>query len=155
MKTKALPLSFSLMILAGCAAVTSMQPIRIQGTAMLVGLKDGDHAIFSRSFDGPVRGDIVVFHYPPDPSMSYIKRIIGLPNEELEIRDGKVLINGQSIAEPYLADRLNVSARPYGPLKIPVDNYFVMGDNRDNSSDSRIWGPLPRKFIYGRFVRKY
>ena len=122
---------------------------------MLPGLKDGDHAIFSRKFDGPVRGDIVVFYYPPDPSLSYIKRIIGLPNEELEIRDGKVLINGQTIAEPYVADRLNVSARSLRPLKIPADNYFVMGDNRDNSSDSRIWGPLTRKFIYGRFVRKY
>ena len=122
---------------------------------MLPGLKDGDHALFSRSFDSPVRADIVVFHYPAEPSKSYIKRIIGLPNEELEIRDGKVLINGQSITEPYVDARNNLSARPYGPLKIPADNYFVMGDNRDNSNDSRSWGPLPRKFIYGQFVRKY
>lgn len=122
---------------------------------MLPGLKDGDHAIFSRRFDGPTRGDIVVFYYPAERSKSYIKRIIGLPNEELEIRDGKVLINGQGITEPYVDTRLNVSARSYGPLKIPADNYFVMGDNRDNSNDSRSWGPLPRSFIYGRFVRKY
>jgi signal peptidase I len=122
---------------------------------MLPGLKDGEQAIFSRKFDGLERGDIVVFHYPAEPSKSYIKRIVGLPNEALEIRAGKVLINQQSISEPYIEARLNVSVRPYGPLNIPADNYFVMGDNRDNSNDSRIWGPLPRKFIYGRFVRKY
>ena len=122
---------------------------------MLPGLKEGDHAIFSRSFDGLARGDIVVFHYPLDPSKSYIKRIIALPNDELEIREGKVLINGQSIDEPYVDARLNISARSYGPLKIPADNYFVMGDNRDNSNDSRFWGPLPPKFIYARFIRKY
>jgi signal peptidase I len=122
---------------------------------MLPGLKEGDHALFSRRFDGPARGDIVVFYYPADPSQSYIKRIIGLPNDELEIRQGKVLINGQNIDEPYVDARLNVSARSYGPRKIPADNYFVMGDNRDNSNDSRFWGPLPRKFIYARFIRKY
>jgi signal peptidase I len=154
MRTKSLALGISL-VLTGCAAVTSLQPVRIQGTAMLPGLKDGDRAIFSHHFDGPARGDIVVFYYPAEPSKSYIKRIIGLPNEELEIRDGKVLINGQGITEPYVDARLNVSARSYGPLKIPADNYFVMGDNRDNSNDSRSWGPLPRSFIYGRFVRKY
>ena len=122
---------------------------------MLPGLKEGDRAIFSRNFDKPARGDIVIFYYPAEPAKSYIKRIIGLPSEEIEIREDKVLINGQQINERYVDPKNNLFARPYGPVKIPDDNYFVMGDNRDNSNDSRLWGPLPRKFIYGRFVSKY
>jgi len=153
------PISLTLGLLvlfeAGCSAVTSIQPVRIQGTAMLAGLKEGDHAIFSRKFEKPARGDIVIFHYPPEPAKSYIKRIIGLPGEEIEIREGNVLINGQKIDEPYVDPKNNLAARRYEPVKIPDDSYFVIGDNRDNSNDSRLWGPLARKFIYGRFVSKY
>lgn len=122
---------------------------------MLPGLKESDHAIFSRTFAKLARGDIVVFHYPAEPSKSYIKRVIGLPNEIIEVRAGKVLIDRQTINEPYIDPKNNLAARSYEPVTIPADSYFVMGDNRDNSNDSRIWGPLPRKFIYGRFVSKY
>lgn len=149
------PAWLAFLLLSGCTAVIPIQPIRIQGTAMLPALKDGDHALFERNPGNLQRGDIIVFHYPPDPSVSYIKRIIGLPNEVLEIREGKVVINDQIIDEPYIEPKLNVSYLSSPPKRIPADNYFVMGDNRDNSNDSRLWGPLKRELIYGKFIRKY
>jgi len=121
---------------------------------MLPALKEGDEVIFSKSFDKLERGDIIVFHYPAQPKLSYIKRVVGLPNDEIEIRQGKVFINGKIIDEPYVDQRLNVAMRSFAAVKVPSDAYFVMGDNRDNSSDSRIWGTLQRKFIYGRMIRK-
>jgi signal peptidase I len=155
MRLISFPLSLLVLIVAGCSAITGIQPVRIQGYAMAPSLKEGDHGVFSRRFAKLERGDIVVFYYPAEPSKSYIKRIIGLPDEEIEIRAGKVLINGRNIDEPYVDPKNNLSARAYAPVRIPADSYFVMGDNRDNSNDSRFWGSLPRKFIYGRFVSKY
>lgn len=155
MKTIALSLSFLTLLAAGCAGALPIQPVRIQGTAMLPTLQDGDRAIFNRHFDKPARGDIIVFYFPDDPRVSYIKRVIGLPGEEIETREGKVLIDGNVLDEPYLDPRLNVARRASAPVTVPADSYFVMGDNRDNSSDSRIWGTVQRKLIYGTFVKKY
>lgn len=131
-----------------------MQPVRVEGNAMRPALSDGDRVIFSRAFEKLERGDIVIFYYPEDPSKSYIKRIIGLPNETVEIREGKVMINAQNLTEPYVDSDNNLSFRML-KIVLPTDNFYVMGDNRDNSNDSRSWGPLPRKFIYGKFVSKY
>lgn len=118
-------------------------------------LKNGDRIIINRSFDKLERGDIVIFYYPKDQSKSYIKRIVGLPNEELEIRGSKVLINGQKLNEPYVNPKNDQAGLSHEPVKIPEDSYYVMGDNRDNSNDSRVWGALPRKFIYGKYVSTY
>jgi signal peptidase I len=118
-------------------------------------LKNGDKIIINRSFDKLERGDIIVFYYPHDTSKSYIKRIIALPGEEIEIRAGKVLINGQNLDEPYVAPENNRVLGSRQQFKIPEDNYYVIGDNRDHSSDSRHWGILPRKLIYGTYVSKY
>ena len=118
-------------------------------------LKDGDRIIIDRGFEKLERGDIVVFYFPLDQSKSYIKRIIALPNETVEIRDGVVILNGKTFDEPYLDAKTNQSKRSLMELKVPEDAYFVIGDNRDNSSDSRLWGPVQRKLIYGKYVKKY
>lgn len=98
-------------------------------------------------FHSPQKGDIVVFRYPKDPSRDFIKRVVATPGETVEIRNGKILVDGEEVQEPYLAER---PSYPYGPERVPPDNYFVLGDNRNNSSDSHIWGMVPRKNIVGK-----
>ena len=144
-----------LVICASCAAVIPIQPVKVVGTAMLPELSDGDRVIIDRGFEKLERGDIVIFYYPADPVKSYIKRIVGLPNETVEIQDGVILINGKAIDEPYVDPKFNESRRSMMARTLAPDAYFVCGDNRDNSSDSRIWGPLKREFIYGKYVKKY
>jgi signal peptidase I len=100
------------------------------------------------------RGDIVVFKYPEEPEKDYIKRVIGLPGDLVEIRDRQVYIDGEPIEEPYKVHRnprgLNVEQDNYAPRRVPEDALFCMGDNRDNSRDSRSWGFVPRDHIKGR-----
>jgi signal peptidase I len=132
------------------------RPVRIEGEGMSPALNDGDRVMMTSRFDPLARGEIIIFYYPGDTSKSYIKRIIGLPGEEIEIDNGKVLINGQIINEPYLnpnpvAGYQRVSSK----TKIAENNYFVLGDNRNRSSDSRDWGTVPYELIYGKFVNRY
>ncbi len=100
------------------------------------------------------RGDIVVFKFPDEPEKDYIKRVIGLPGETIEIRERQVYINGQPLQEPYKIHRnpkgLNFDQDDYAPRKIPEGSLFCMGDNRDNSRDSRAWGFVPRDYLKGR-----
>ncbi len=100
----------------------------------------------------PQRGDIVVFRDPHDRGRKLIKRIVGLPGEILEIRSGQVFVNGRRLEEPYLADP-GLSSQP--PIPIPDDSYYVLGDNRSNSSDSRNWGVLPESEIVGKAWLSY
>ena len=131
-------------------------PVKVEGTAMVPTLNDGDLIFTTRAVEKLERGDIVLFYYPPEPSKSYIKRIIGLPNDTVEIVAGRVLlINGKQLEEPYLDPKNNLAERKFTPVKVPENNFYVMGDNRDNSFDSRSWGPLARTFIYGKFVKRY
>src|SRR6185369_2303728 len=154
MKRSPIFLSCLIMLTAACSAVVP-QPVKVEGIAMLPALREGDRIIIDRNFDKLERGDIVVFYFPMDQRKSYLKRIIGLPNEAVEIREGQVFINGTLINEPYIDPNLDLSHRSLEERKLTADQYYVMGDNRDNSSDSRIWGPLDRKFIYGKYVKKY
>lgn len=98
------------------------------------------------------RGDVIAFRYPPDPSQSFLKRVIALPGETVEIREGVVFINGGRLDEPYVDPKLNSSRSSYQPLTVKEHHYYVMGDNRDASNDSRIWGLLPEENIYARVV---
>ncbi len=98
-------------------------------------------------FQPPQRGDIVVFRFPNDPSRDFIKRIIGLPGETVEVRNGQVYINGQPLEEPYLRERPSYT---FQPVAVPPGHYFVLGDNRNNSSDSHIWGVVPEGNIIGK-----
>lgn len=154
-----LVLSLLLLLLIGtsCSALRrgGFQAVRVEGLAMEPALKNGDRVLVDGNLSRLERGDIIVFHYPADPSKSYIKRIVGLPGELIEVREGKVLINGVLLAEPYVMPESNRVRSSRQGIRIPDDSYFVAGDNRDNSNDSRMWGPLQRKFIYGKFVRKY
>src|SRR4026207_2577967 len=99
-----------LLATTGCWAEMPYQPVKVVGTTMLPTLKDGDRIFIDKNFEKLERGDIVVFYYPDDPRASYIKRIIGLPSETVEVREGKILINGRALEEPYLDPRLNLSA---------------------------------------------
>lgn len=128
------------------------QPVRVEGTSMLPELRDQDRLFinkFAYHFESISRGDVVVFHYPRDPSKSYIKRVIALPGDTLRIDEGRVYVNGKRIAEPYVPLRFR-DDRSMAKMVIPGNDYFVMGDHRSISSDSRDFGPVPRHLIYGK-----
>lgn len=125
----------------------------VSGPSMDTTLHDRDGVLVNRilyAFTTPQRGDIVVVRYPGDPERSYyVKRVVALPGETLTIADGKVHINGKLLAERYINDQPTL---PDMELVIPSNSYFTMGDNREVSSDSRIWGVADRRFILGRVV---
>jgi len=100
------------------------------------------------------RGDVVVFQYPGDPSKNYIKRIVGVPGDGIEIRHGAVYVNGSRLVEPYVPERFR-DERSMSELVVPVGSYFVLGDHRNLSSDSRDFGPVERKAIFGKAVFAY
>jgi signal peptidase I len=124
---------------------------------MLPELRDQDRLFinkFAYHFENISRGDVVVFHYPRDPSKSYIKRIIALPGDTLDIYEGRVYVNGMRIAEPYVPQRYQ-DERSLPEMVIPPNEYFVMGDHRSISSDSRDFGPVDRTLIYGKAAFVY
>lgn len=128
--------------------------VRVEGQAMMPTVRDGDRVLIWKVVEEINRGDIVVFWYPDDPSKSYIKRVIGMPGEEVMIENGKVLINGSPVDEPYMhADYRSSDSMP-GPIHVKDHHYFVLGDNRRNSSDSRYWGLVPEKYIYGKIEKE-
>jgi signal peptidase I len=128
------------------------QPVRVQGASMQPRIEDNERILVNKfiyRFQGIERGDVVVFYYPRDPSVSYIKRVIGLPGDLVEMRGGAVYVNGAPIAEPYLLpdyrDRYDMPG-----IAVERGHYFVMGDHRSSSMDSRSFGPVPEKYIYGK-----
>ena len=151
-------LLFALLV-AALFVVFVVQPVKVEGTSMLPRLHDGERIFVNKMvyYHLPKldRGDIIVFWFPDDPDKSYIKRIIGLPGELVEIRGGRITINGQHLEEPYLDPQLNAGRMNSQPTLVKQHYYFVMGDNRDNSSDSRIWGQVPEKYIYGKALLRY
>jgi signal peptidase I len=141
-----------------------IQPVVVEGTSMLPQLHDGERLLVNKLVYYKIRsvrwghierGDIVVFWFPNDPDKSYVKRVIGMPGESVEIRNGRVFINGVELNESYLDGAFNQSAPSAPPRKVDEHHYFVMGDNRDNSSDSRYWGLVPEKYIYGKAFFRY
>jgi len=133
------------------------QPVRVEGTSMLPRLEDSDR-LFINKFVYHVsaieRGDVVVFHYPRDPEKSYIKRVIGLPGDEVRIDQGRVWVNGKYLREPYVPAMYR-DTRSMAEMTVPPDCYFMMGDHRSISSDSRDFGPVERSLIYGKAVFIY
>ncbi|MBX4192099.1 signal peptidase I [Candidatus Parcubacteria bacterium] len=135
------------------------QPFIVSGASMVPTFENGQYLIIDEltyHFESPARGDVIVFRYPRDPKEFFIKRIIGLPGETVDIKDGKISVtktDGTTIAlsDDYIVNQGNGSAMR---ATLSSDEYFVMGDNRPESSDSRVWGPLPRQNIVGRaFLR--
>ena len=156
-----------------------VQAFKIPTGSMENNLLIGDHLLVNKFAYAPTmtrleemllpidairRGDIVVFKYPEDPERDFIKRVIGLPGETLELRNKKVYINGQPLDEPYVQFLIppdedggfdsDVRVQ-YGPVTVPEGHYFMMGDNRDNSQDSRYWGFLPHEYVKGKALFVY
>ena len=156
------------------------QAFKIPTGSMENNLLIGDHLIVNKMIFPPTmtgleravlprrdirRGDVIVFKYPEDPERDFIKRVIGLPGERLELRRKKIYINDKPIEEPYVrflepppaedAARSDDLRAWYGPVTVPEHQYFMMGDNRDNSQDSRYWGFLPRSYIKGKALLIY
>ena len=161
-----------------------VQAFKIPTGSMENNLLIGDHLLVNKFVFGPTatglerallpidpirRGDVIVFKYPEEPGRDFIKRVIGLPGDTIELKNKKVHVNGTPLSEPYVhfleppgeskpgdADHTDLDVRrQYGPVTVPANHYFVMGDNRDNSQDSRYWGFLPRDYIKGRALMVY
>ncbi|HXZ79310.1 MAG TPA: signal peptidase I [Terriglobales bacterium] len=133
------------------------QPVKVEGTSMMPGLDDQERIFINKfvyRFGSIERGDIVVFQYPRDLSKRYIKRVIGLAGDRVRIDDGKVYVNGQSLDEPYVpAEYADLRSMP--EITVPANSYFLLGDHRTSSNDSRDFGPVPGQFIYGKAVFVY
>ncbi len=133
------------------------QPVRVEGTSMLPRLEDQDRLFINKVAYrvGEIhRGDVVVFLYPHDHQKSYIKRVIALPGDDLRIEHGRVYVNGARVAEPYVPTRF-ADDRSAPEMVVPAHEYFVMGDHRSISSDSRDFGPVERELIYGKAAFVY
>src|SRR5437868_9144136 len=133
------------------------QPVKVEGTSMMPSLDDQER-IFVNKFvyrlESIERGDIVVFHYPRDPSKSYIKRVVGLEGDHIRIDGGRVLVNGKMLAEDYVPSEYE-DQRSYSEIVVPPHSYFVLGDHRSMSNDSRDFGPVNENYIYGKAVFGY
>ena len=159
-----------------------VQAFKIPTGSMENNLLIGDHLLVNKLVSGPSltsfermilplrepkRGDVMVFKYPDEPERDFIKRVIGLPGDTLELKNKTVYVNGQALDEPYVhflfpdavpgsADYTDLDVRrKYGPVTVPADHYFMMGDNRDNSQDSRYWGFMPRSYVKGKALFVY
>jgi signal peptidase I len=133
-----------------------VQAFKVQGTSMSPELRDGERILVNKFlyyFGDVARGDVVVFWYPEDPQLSFIKRVVALPGETVEIRSGRVFVNDMPIDEPYVSSA-NADLRSFPRLEVRPGHFFVLGDNRKGSNDSRSWGLVPERYIYGKaFLR--
>ena len=133
------------------------QPVKVEGVSMMPGLDDQER-IFVNKFvyrlEPIERGDIVVFKYPPDPSKSYIKRVIGVAGDRIDIDAGRVFVNGERLDEDYVPAEYS-DQRSFPEVVVPPNSYYVLGDHRSMSSDSREFGPVRETFIYGKAVFGY
>ena len=150
---------FISVILAVLVILFLYQPVKVEGTSMMPALVDQERIFINKfvyrfGIGNIERGDMVVFWFPMDPTKSYIKRVIGIPGDTIEVDDGTVVVNGQRLEETYVTeefrDRQSMSA-----FKVQPDEYFVLGDHRSSSNDSRSWGTVPRRYIYGKAVFVY
>lgn len=143
-----------------------VQPVKVEGTSMLPRLESEERIFVNKipfleqywneDFKPISRGDIVVFWYPDNPSQSFIKRVIGLPGETIRMdQRGQLYIDGRPVEEPYLSSDKNTHPRLIPETYVKPHYYFVMGDNRDASNDSRSWGLVPAKYVYGKALFRY
>jgi len=133
------------------------QPVKVEGTSMLPGLEDQERIFINKfvyQLEPIERGDIVVFRYPRDPSKSYIKRVIGVAGDRMRMIEGKVYLNDQALEEDYVPAGY-FDRRSFPEITVPQGAYFVLGDHRSMSNDSREFGPVHRRYIYGKAVFVY
>ncbi len=133
----------------------AVQSFRVDGPSMEPGLHTNEFVLVDKVaylFSTPQRGDVIVFHYPLDTSRDFIKRVIGLPGDTIRTTSTEVMVDGRVLHEPYISQPFNFDSSTW---KLGPGQYFVMGDNRDNSLDSRTWGPLDKSYIIGKAVVVY
>jgi signal peptidase I len=133
------------------------QPVKVEGTSMMPSLDDQERIFVNKlvyRLEPIQRGDIVVFRYPRDPSKSFIKRVIGLAGDHIQIDQGRVYVNGKRLEEDYVP-QVYEDLRSYPEIVVPPDSYFVLGDHRSLSNDSRDFGPVNQTYIYGKAVFGY
>ena len=133
------------------------QAFRVQGTSMLPLLEDSERIIVNKfiyRFHPIQRGDVVVFWYPKDPSVSFIKRVVGVPGDTVELRRGALFVNDHRVAEGYVRPQFN-DDETHSKVSVAKGYYFVLGDHRNSSNDSRSWGEVPEKYIYGKAVFRF
>jgi signal peptidase I len=135
------------------------QPVKVEGTSMMPTLDDQERIFINKfvyrfHFSNIDRGDTVVFWFPGDTTKSYIKRVIGMPGDHVQVVDGKVIINGKALVENYVPPEFRDDSE-MSERVVPPDEYFVLGDHRSSSNDSRAWGFVPRRYIYGKAVFIY
>lgn len=145
-------LILSIVLFLGINAISAR--IRVDGYSMEPTLQSGEFVVVNKLaylLGEPEIGDVIVFHYPRDPEQEYIKRVIGLPGDRIQIAAGQVVVNGQLLEEPYIAAPPSYQTE----WLVPEDSLFVLGDNRNNSSDSHNWGPVPMENVIGKAVFIY
>jgi signal peptidase I len=133
------------------------QPVRVEGTSMLPRLVDQDRLFINKfvyHFEAIEPGDVVVFRYPRNPKVSYIKRVIAVPGDNFRIDHGQVFVNNKPVSEPYVPEEYR-DTRSYEAIVVPQGEYFVLGDHRSIASDSRDFGPVKRDLIYGKATFVY
>jgi signal peptidase I len=133
------------------------QPVKVEGTSMLPGLQDQERIFINKfvyHFESVARGDVVVFRYPHDPAKSYIKRVIGVPGDHIRIERGRVYVNGRRLTENYVPGGF-IDGRSYPEIVVPDHAYYLLGDHRSMSNDSREFGPVDESYIYGKAVFVY
>jgi signal peptidase I len=134
-----------------------VQPVKVEGTSMQPRLVDQERIFVNRfiyRFKQIHRGDVVVFWYPRDRSKSFIKRVLGVPGDKVEIRSGAVFVNDARVDEPYLSPAFR-DAKSFRSVQVPLGQYFVLGDHRNSSNDSRSWGFVEHSLIYGKAIFSY
>jgi signal peptidase I len=145
-------LVLSVILFIGINAVSAR--IRVDGSSMEPTLHSGEFVIVNKlsyKIGNPARGEIVVFHFPRDPEQEYIKRVIGLPGDQVIVNQGKIFVNDRLVDEPYIA----ADPTYEGTWIVPAGHLFVLGDNRNNSSDSHNWGTVPQEYVVGKAVFIY
>ena len=155
-------LLISFVLVFGFVRPVVASPFYVGSKSMVPTLKVWDRLLINKlayDFEGPQRGDIVLFEDPAGGEDPLIKRVVGLPGDTLEIRDGTLVVNGEPQEEPYLRKKPCVRGIPktctFGPVKVPKDHYFVMGDNRANSGDSRFFGSVPEEDLIGEALFRF
>ena len=140
-------------LLGSRGSIFGYETFRFPSASMLDTLRPGDHIVSDTWRFGrhdPVRGELVVYIAPQDRSLKFVKRVIGLPGETIQMRGGEVRVDGKVLSEPYVNTAYNQGLNPpRNEYRVPAASYFVLGDNRDNSADSRQFGPVPRTDLYG------
>ncbi|MBI2816069.1 MAG: signal peptidase I [Acidobacteria bacterium] len=143
--------------IAGVVIVFLYQPVKVEGNSMMPELADQERIFINKfiyRFESIERGDVVVFWYPLDPGKSYIKRVVGLPGETVQLINGEVYVNGRRLIEPYVPSEYR-DRQSLRLMRIPPGEFFVLGDHRTSSNDSRVWGTVERRLIYGKAVFIY